>query len=166
MVSKGSITKNLNRLERLYNKSKAPQEGLFYSKLAMLEFCGWIEESMDDIINRCALKHLRKASNRKYVGKVIRRTSGFEYHAHFRMMLITLLGIIHIEKMEIRLDPVKFERLKSTLGSLKGPRDIQAHTYLKGVMMTLDAPSITKRKFLTVYNGLKEFEGEIKRLKL
>lgn len=166
MVSKGSITKNLNRLERLYNKSKTPKEGLFYSKLAMLEFCGWIEESMDDIINRCALKNLRKLSNRDYVGKVIRRTSGFEYHAHFRMMLITLLGIIHIEKLEIRVDPVKFQRLKSTLGSLKGPRDIQAHTHLKGVTMTLDAPSVTKSRFATVYDGLKDFEEKLKRMSL
>lgn len=166
MVSKGSITKNLDRLERLYNKSKTPKEGLFYSKLAILEFCGWIEESMDDIINRCAKKHLRNVSSIRYVDKVINRTSGFEYNAHFRMMLIKLLGIIKVEKLEIRVDPVKFQKLKSTLGSLKRPRNIQAHTHLRGATMTLDAPSITKRNFMTVYNGLKEFEEKIKNLKL
>ncbi|MFX1521745.1 MAG: endoribonuclease [Promethearchaeota archaeon] len=149
----------------MYKNSKTPKEGLFYSKLAILEFCGWIEESMDDIINRCALKHLKKASNIRNVNELISRISGFEYNNHFRIMLIKLLGIIHIEKLEKRVDQVKFQQLKSTLGSLKGPRNIQAHTHLKGAMITLDAPSVTKRKFLIVYNGLKEFEGEIKRLK-
>ena len=165
MVTKGSISKNLNRLERLYDKSKSPKEGLFYSKLAMLEFCGRIEESMDDIISRCATKHLRKESNKREVAEIIRMTYGFEYRKHFRRMLIMLLGIIDIEKLERRVDQVKFQRFKSTLGSLKRPRDVQAHTHLRGAMVTLDAPSATKKKFMVVYEGLKEIEVEIKRVK-
>ncbi len=43
MVTKGYILSNLQQIERLYNESSTSiQKGLFYSKLAIIELCGWI----------------------------------------------------------------------------------------------------------------------------
>ena len=104
MITKSYIKGNLERIERLYEKSSDIQDGLFYSKLAILELCGWIEISMDDIILRLAKKHLKQSKNIAFVEKdVIRRTYGFDYSRHFRKMLINIIGITGVEKIEKKL---------------------------------------------------------------
>lgn len=77
-----------------------------------------------------------------------------------------VLGIINLEKLECKLDPVKFPLMKATLGTLKTYRDTEAHTHLKGVTKRLDAPSMTKSRFLMVYDGLKDIEVKVRHLKL
>jgi len=165
MIAKTSIFRNLTRLDNLYNKSGSTKQSLFLSKLAILELCGWIEESMDDIIRRCATRNLRDASNSKYVEEsIIKKTYGFEYERHFREMLISLIGFIYVEKLERKVDKTKFQNLKPALGALKTYRDVEAHTHIKGVTKRLDAPSATISKFFTVYDGLKDFEQNLRKI--
>jgi len=165
MVGKTSILENLNRLETLYNASTTSgKKSLFYSKLAILELCGWIEESMDDIVRKCANRKLKEAGNQEHIESVIKYTYGFTYDKHFRKMLIELIGLINVERLEMRIDRVKFQNMKSTLGLLRQFRDTEAHTHLKGITRALDAPSATINKFFKVYEGLKEFENKLNRL--
>ncbi len=167
MVEKTSILKNLNQLNRLYIESKRPEQNLFYAKLAILELCGWIEESMDDIICRCSSRHLKDVSNKNYVEKnIVKSTYGFDYAKHFRKMLIQLIGLVNVEKLERRVNSVKFAKLKATLRSFKKYRDEEAHTHIKGNLKTLDAPSVTKKNFVIIYDGIKDFEKNIRKMKL
>lgn len=76
-----------------------------------------------------------------------------------------VLGIINLEKLEAKLDKYKFSQMQSTLDTLKTSRDREAHTHLKGVMMRLDAPSVTKSRFDTVYNGLKDIENRTRKMR-
>jgi len=167
MVAKRYIQNNLIQIENLYTKSTSTQHAMFYSKLAVLELCGWIEESMDEILRSLARRHLKDPSNLQLVeNSIIRRTYGFEYNKHFRSMLMQVLGIISLERLEHKLDPVKFQLMESTLETLKACRDIQAHTHLRGSTRRLDAPSVTKSRFIVVYEGLKDVQDNLKRLKL
>ncbi len=169
MIYKSYILKNLKEIDNLYKKSNSTRKGLFYSKLAILELCGWIEESMDNIIRLCTNHHIKNIVNFEFVEKnIIKRTSGFEYDRHFRIMLIKLLGIINVEKLENRLDTLKFDQLKSSLTSLKESRDREAHTYthLKGITKTRDAPSVIISYFFPVYNGLKDIDNKLRYIKL
>jgi len=164
MIAKTSIFQNLKRLNNLYNKSKNVKQSLFFSKLAILELCGWIEESMDDIVHRFSMRNLRDASNKNYVENfIIKRTYGFEYDRHFREMLISLIGIIYVEKLERKVNRTKFQNLKGTLESLKTYRDMEAHTHIKGITKRLDAPSAIISKFFIIYDGLKDFEENLKK---
>src|SRR3990172_2581821 len=102
------IKKNLGKINDLYTKSENEDSEalLFYSKLAILELCGWIEESMDDIIREYAKKYLKEQSNINSINDTIRKTSGFDYNEHFReKMLIRLIGLINIAK---KLDAPSF----------------------------------------------------------
>jgi len=55
MITKSYLFKTLNWLDQLYNDPTADnQKTSSYSKLALIELCGWIEETMDDIVLRCA----------------------------------------------------------------------------------------------------------------
>jgi hypothetical protein len=165
MVSKTSILENLRRLDTLYHQNSASvKKSLFFSKLAILELCGWTEESMDDIIACCANRKLKERNNQDQIKKRIENTYGFVYEKHFRRMLVELIGLINTERLEGKIDSIKFQNFKSTLGSLKGTRDIEAHTHIKGATRSIAAPSKTIGNFRNIYDGLKEFETKLKRL--
>ena len=164
MIARSYITKNLASINRSFLRASSHQESLFFSKLAILELCGWIEESMDDIVMRCAIRHLRESSNRKYCeDEFIGRTYGFDYHKHFRFMLIRLLGLVNVELIEAKVDRTKRDRLKAALSILKTQRDTEAHTHVKGVARTINAPSVTIAQFSALYEGLGEFDRVIRR---
>ena len=92
MITKSYILANLNALDKHYRNTSSPKDSLFYSKLALLELCGWIEESMDDVILKCGSRKLKVGSNKNYVEKmIVKRTHGFDYEVNFRFMLIRLI---------------------------------------------------------------------------
>lgn len=164
MVIKRHIESNLNALVAKFNSASTPKEELFYSKLAIIELCGWIEETMDDIVMSCARRKLKDTHNIIYVEKDIISTNfGFEYKQHFRGMLIRLIGLIAFEKIENKISPSKLQKLKGALTILKKARNSQAHTHLKGVLTSIDAPSVTKNNFTLVYDGLKEFDQVLRK---
>lgn len=165
MVIKSLILSNLSIINRLYNNTSSPKEALFYSKLAILELCGWIEESMDVIVKNYANRTVRDSNNLKFLEeKIIKTTYGFDYHNNFRKMLMQVIGLVGLETIESRVEPNKLQRMKSALGALKGQRDDVAHTHIKSITLRIDAPSVTKQRFMDVYEGLKNFEHELKRL--
>src|SRR5579862_9878909 len=111
MIARSYITSNLEAINRSYLKAASHRESLFFSKLAILELCGWIEESMDDIVMRCATRHFKLQTNWNYCKKeFVNKTYGFDYHNNFRFMLIQLLGLINVEKIEGRVDQIKHDR--------------------------------------------------------
>lgn len=146
--------------------AKSGKDALFYSKLAILELCGWIEESMDDVIRRCAHKRLKIPANRKIVDEsVIKKTYAFDY-GRFRYMLIYVIGLINVERIEMKMDPLTMNRFEATLGALKKSRDAEAHTHLKGITRVINAPSITLAQFGDVYDGLKFIEKLLRTAKM
>lgn len=161
MIAQSYILVNLRALDKKYNKTSG-KEALFFSKLALIELCGWIEESMDDIVLRCSIRHLKDETNRKHcANEIVKRTYGFDY-ANFRSMLIRLLGLVNVERIEAQVDETKYQIFKSKLSSLKQARDREAHTHLKGVTRTIDAPSYTIAQLQGVYEGLLEFDRVIR----
>ena len=164
MVSKTSILENLGRMSTLFSKTSNPKEALFYSKLAILELCGWIEESMDDIVKNYANRKLRNNDNLKFVKGVIKNVHSFDYHNDFRKMLIPVIGLIRLEMLESKVDQTKLDLMIAALNTLKTQRNPLAHTHIKGATLTIDAPSKTKQQVMYVYEGLKSIEHELKRL--
>ncbi len=164
MVDKTQIENNLTEINALFQRHIGDNEAPYYSKLAILEACGWIEESMDNIAQECANKHLKEPKNIKFVKSLVKRTYGFHYEDDFRDMLIQIIGIINVEKLERAFDQRKFTQMTSSLGVLKQRRDDQAHTYIKGTTPRIDAPSWTKRRFQDVYEGLRDIESCIRNM--
>lgn len=163
MIARSYITSNLGAINRSYLKAPSHKESLLLSKLAILELCGWIEESMDEVVMRCAARHLKLQGNVNYCQKeFVNKTYGFDYHRNFRFMLIRLLGLINVEKIEGRVDQVKSDRMKGALSSLKVQRNTEAHTHLKGTTRRINAPSVTIGQFQPLYEGLVEFDRVIR----
>lgn len=77
-------------------------------------------------------------------------------------MLVSIFGLVLFEKIEKKIDPIVLQKFISALGELKIERDRQAHTYLKGVTISVNAPSKTISLHTAVEAGLVEFQREIK----
>lgn len=163
MIAKSYIESTLRMLNRLYSASKTTKEATLYSKLAVLELCGWIEESMDDIILRCSVRDVRDSINRKYIEEnVVKKNYGFDYDRHFRKMLIHLLGVITVERLERRIDARVQATFRATLRSLKPVRDSAAHTHIRGALGNINAPSVTMRHYKDLYAGLIAYDAQIR----
>ena len=59
MIAISYIDKTLKELDKLYNQSTSQKKAIYFSKLALIELCGWIEETLDDIILRHSYRHLK-----------------------------------------------------------------------------------------------------------
>jgi hypothetical protein len=164
MITKSYLLKTLNWLDQLYNDPTADdQKTSSYSKLALIELCGWIEETMDDIVLRCAKRCLKSPANKKFIDKTVHNTNSFEYEA-FRKMLMMVIGLATLEKIEEKLEKTgKISALKGDLGNLKTSRNRAAHTHTKGTLTTYDAPSKTKYNFDRIYALLTELDAELQR---
>ena len=81
MISKSYISSTLNDLERLYNSANSQKKTIYYSKLAVIELCGWIEETVDDILLMHVNRKCRESDNKNYFkNNVIKPNSSFQYY--------------------------------------------------------------------------------------
>ena len=164
MISKTYIQENLRNLDTAYRTARREKQLYYFSKLAILELCGWLETSMDDVVQRHCNRHLSVASNRKFVeNDIIKRNYGFDYNSNFRMMLIRLVGIVQVELIESQTDAVTHALFESNLTSLKTLRNSLAHTYTKSLGQ-IDSPQITRSRFQPLYNGLYAYDQQLRAL--
>ena len=158
LIDKNQLESNLKRLEQLYSNNASNAEAMLFSKTAVLELCGWIEEAMDDIVLALARRCLQSLSA---VERRVKGTHGFEYERYFTPMLIEVIGRINLERLETRLNPLQLDTLKSGSKTLAKVRNREAHTHLGNVTRTLDAPSVVIRQFESMYDGLQGLEQEL-----
>lgn len=166
MINKLFIQQTLLILDKKFKGASSQQDYLFFSKLAILELCGWIEESIDIIVNDIASKKIKNKNNLDIINKAIQRNYGFEYERHFKNLLIQLIGLINFEKLESQMDSSKLQSLVSTLKTLTHIRNSLAHTHIKGAITQINSPSVTISQFSDVYNGLKEAEKTLRLIKI
>ncbi|EGO9583947.1 hypothetical protein B6A49_002059, partial [Escherichia coli] len=100
MIVKGTIHKTLKELDRLFTKETDPKKQLFYSKLALMELCGWIEVTMDNIIEGVCKKNITNPEHIKKIQNEIKRNYNFHYEDNFKKMLAQVIGLSSIEKIE------------------------------------------------------------------
>lgn len=159
MIRSSSARQNFAVLSKAYDEASDPKLQLFYAKLALMEVCGWIEETIDTLILRHA-KHTL-SSTREYDNfkkSVVDKQYGFSYNENILPMLIGLFGRVGTMEYESYHNATELELLKSTLGTLKEARNAHAHTHLKGVTVTVMAPSLLEEYFERVSTGLNEME--------
>ncbi len=156
-------------LDRRYNKAlqtSTPQDAIYFSKLAVLEYCGWIEESFDNIIRRSVKQKLKTMEFRQMLERtVIGNTYGFQYKKDFRPMLTKSVGLQNSEALESFLkNSGGFEMLISELDSMKLHRNTAAHTWVSDANQTYPAPSLIKGSLEKVHPILRSIYSEIVKL--
>jgi hypothetical protein len=103
-----------------------------------------------------------------YILKNFPRASFADDDPNFRSLLIHLLGVIEVEDMGNALHATPFstiyQNMVSSLETLKHYRDELAHTYTRGTIHAVLAPSSTIGLYQHVYSGLKELESRVSRI--
>ena len=154
------------KLNALYNNPKSKNNTEYFSKLAIIELCGWIEDSFDDLAKQYAKKNLKDAKNIKYFDGRIKKIHGFDYMENIRPLLIMLVGLRKFETIENKLNKnYEMDKLKATLERLAKKRNEAAHSHIydeNNVIRSFDAPSKIYSDWKDVYDILKKIETELK----
>ncbi len=167
MIKKNDISQNLKELNVLYNNASTNKKKRFYSKLAVLELCGWLEDSMDKIVLDYCNKKICNTDNVDDFNIKVKNTYGFNYKDNFRPLIISLIGFKGIEKLETHIGQPNIDKLKSLLGTWKKHRNNLAHSYtnIKGTTPNISVtPSIAIDGFNNIYPILNNIEKQIKKI--
>ena len=106
IVNNTEILQVVREIDVEYNKITATHFAVLYSKLAVIEFCGWIEKTLDEIIKEYINNKLALQENKNYIeSNIIKQTHGFSYENHFRKMFVNTIGIKNFENLEDDLEP-------------------------------------------------------------
>ena len=89
MINEAEIIYTLTKLEcfLLFDSTADNDLIKYYSKLSMLEFCGWIEITMDSMVLSFASRKLGTKNYKDECNKIFKKTNGFLYEEHFRQMI-------------------------------------------------------------------------------
>jgi hypothetical protein len=166
MQAKQPINDLLKELQKLYDNPTDQTRKDYYSKLALLELCGWLELVQDEIIKHFSETKLTEQDNKEEIVKfVIGKTYGFDYMDHFRPMIIKLIGYKETEAFEKKLKAAgQFQILRDQLSSLWALRNRAAHTSFVGVTMTYQSPSSMLTYLNSLYPILTTVETELSSL--
>jgi len=156
------IADTIAGIESWYNELTAGNERpVLLSKLALIEFCGWLEEWMDEAVRQINQSTL---NDRKWVEEyIIGRTHGFSYDKHFRRMLCGVLGehsIRGIENSFEQNNPGDLELIRSSLNTLWRLRCKLAHADLAAhqrAQINISAPSVTNSQYRLLSGCLDNF---------
>lgn len=164
MIAKSYIFSTLSQLDKLFIETTSQKKAIYFSKLALIELCGWIEETMDDIVQKHANRNLRTKDNKDYCREsIVSPNYGFQYKRNIRPMLISLIGLIEVEKIEVELEKTgKITLLKGYLGTLNAHRNEAAHTHLKGVTRNYNAPSRTIGDYRRICSVLELIDSKLR----
>lgn len=83
MIDKTDILQTIKRLDQEYNNHiEDPDLPIFYSKLAVLEFSGWIEQSFDTIMYEYLDLHIVNEDSKNIFKSFIKGNYGFRYETN------------------------------------------------------------------------------------
>jgi hypothetical protein len=165
VIATSHILKTMDRLERLYRTAPTSQKATWYSKLAIIEGCGWIELTMDSIVQTYANRTLKTAAFQNSFETVISNNHGFAYPKNFRSMMIKTLGLRAVEQIQTRVNRSgKIDILRADLEALEIDRNDASHTFVDATK-SYPAPSLTKGRIVRVADILKDIDKEVRRLR-
>lgn len=164
MVDYLGIENTLLRLDTEYNACLTdPDMPIFFSKLAVLELSGWLEDSVDDILYGYIGAHLVDTDVIDPVKEIIKKNYGFKYERNIIKICLSVLGANIWENIVDKLKPIEYFDLKSITDSLTNSRNNAAHSSII-VTRTFSAPSSTLADFRKLKPAIQKMENEIKLL--
>lgn len=165
MINYIEIENTLNRLEQEFTSCSDIQMSILYSKLAVLELCGWIETSIDTMLYEYVDKHILDSDCKNRIKTIINKNYGFHYDKNLFPLLCSVLGIDNLENIIDVLPSVNFQNLKAVTDTYTKERNKAAHTDTPiGTTRTYYAPSSVIIDFNLIKPAIQRIETEIQQL--
>jgi hypothetical protein len=147
MIHSTRISKTLSFLEKMYQDhslSYDRERPIMFAKLAILEYCGWVEAAFDEIAICGVRNKLRTRISRKHLEDKIKGTYGFSYAENARPLLLVSVGTDKLMTIEREMNKNgDLQMLTSNLGTMNKYRKEAAHTFTNGRTTYFQAPSVT-----------------------
>lgn len=161
MVNYTDIENTLKDLDSTYSAFMShpslPALPELLSKTALIEFCGWIEDSVDQILYDYLDSHLSNPALVKDIKDQIKRNHGFKYESVLGMLSMA----IGARDLEILHSKIKFPILEGHLNAYSSKRNKAAHTHIVGTTPTYDAPSKILQDFKSIMSVIADIKREI-----
>lgn len=161
MIDERDIFQSLNELNAAYNNPLSIN-AYFCSKLAIIELCGWVEISLDTLLQDYALINIHNELSHKLAEQYIKKVHSFNYNKHFQPLLVQFIGLVNLEKFLKGIDASTHQASVSELETLLTRRNSLAHTYVQGTTTTIDAPSVTIARFKKILSAFQNYESVLK----
>lgn len=159
MVNYVDIENTLNYLDSTYLASMSdPLLPILLSKTALIEFSGWIEQSMDQILYDYLDSHICETYIIKYIKDQIKKNYGFKYENNILRILSITIGAYNLENV---LNKININLLKTLLDKYSNKRNNAAHTHTAGTTTTYDAPSVILNDFRRIKPIITTIEKEV-----
>jgi len=163
MVNYVDIEKTLSNLDSTYSESMSDSFlPIILSKTALIEFSGWIEQSMDQILFDYLDSHVYESYMVEYIKGQIKNNYGFKYENNILRILSITIGSYNLENV---LDKIDVYMFKTILNKYSGNRNKAAHTHTAGTTMTYDAPSVILNDFKHIKFIITTIEHEVQSLR-
>lgn len=165
MLAIDEIENLLNELQTLYDSNtKSPTQQKYYSKLALLELCGWLESTFDDIAYEYALSNMPNSANTVDLDKKIELVYGCSYE-NLRTLLTLCIGLPKLLVLEEQFSRTgELVILKGDLNTLWGMRKPAAHTSLAGRTEQFQTPTVLLIRLKSIYTILTRMDSELAKL--
>lgn len=164
MIDFTTIQINLAHLDTEYASTTDITMNILYSKLAVIEFCGWIEVSIDtlakDYLNNTILDHSLKSK----VESFIDGHYGFNYEHNVLPIICSAIGASNWENIIDKCPVGDFSNFLNVLGNYKRMRNTAAHTNVAIGTRTYFAPSLVLNDYNRIKPAIQLFESEIAKL--
>ena len=122
-----------------------------YSKLALMELCGWIEETFDALLIDYVKRTVPVQTLQTTIcDEIIDKVYGFRYKQDFRPLMEKIIGASKFQKvmLQLRKKRQRDEILKHELSELSKERNRAAHTHWRaGITPIFKAPTQTIYSF-------------------
>lgn len=162
MVNYIDIENTLTNLDSTYLSSMSdPLLPILLSKTALIEFSGWIEQSIDHILYEYLDSHVCEKTIVKYIKEQINKNYGFKYKENVLKILSITIGARHLENI---LDKIDISVFQTLLNQYSSNRNKAAHTHTAGTTLTYDAPSVILNDFKRIKPLITIIEREIQSL--
>ena len=169
MVDYTTIRIVLQRIEVEYNNymtTSDPYMPQLLSKLAVMEFCGWIEESIDEILNNYLDTHIVDVNGKRIIQNFIKKIYGFSFEKHMYQGLSLVIGANNLENILDGLTPMDKSNLESIANSYHSERNDAAHkNTIIGVTRRFSSPSQVLTDLNKIEPAIKAIETSVANLR-
>lgn len=174
MLSNVDLLTNLDLLDATYNEAIRTQDTRLQDlccKASILELCGWVEQSLDEIVFDSAVRLALDADTvRRIKSEYVKRTYGFHYRDNFEKMILSTIGFKGLKKVEANsLVSNTLTGFINLLEDLTKQRNFYAHTHYSLAKQyptgynSIDAPSVVKGKAGNIHTFLVNYEKALKK---
>lgn len=161
-----SIKKNLSVIASEYDATRNSVVAALFSKQAVMEVGGWVEQTVDNILYYYIDKTIGDVELRKVLKEeVVDKVYGFKYSSEFKPLFQKIIGAGRYQQIVKSLEKTGLDQvLYSKLNTLCISRNRAAHTYWRKVTLQFDAPSTTALLFEDISKILRKIWECVRRI--